>query len=599
MMPLIGGPWDGPWLLAISVLAPLVVLAFLPLIGRRTGLVAMAAGAAPALLAASTLSPGVSLDLPWLLLGARLTLDPVGAVFLLFTSLLWLIASFYAAGSLWDDPAARRFAACFLLAMAGNVSVVLAADIASFYTAFALMSFASFGLVVHRGDDDARQAGQIYLVLVVVGEVALFVGMTISAGMAGSMALPGSNGVDPGWLVTTLLVIGFGLKAGMVPLHVWLPLAHPAAPIAASAVLSGAMIKAGLLGLMRFLPIDTLALPVLGDILMLAGLVAAFFGVLIGLTQINPKTVLAYSSISQMGLMLMALGVVAAAPDAMPGALLALALIAFHHGLAKGALFFACGFKAVPYGRTGRFVLGLGMLLPALALAGAPFTSGSLAKTALDQLSSSAPEPMLAWLPVLLPASATGTALLMARFLVLTWPRYDGAAAVSSLALTAFVASVSASVGLIWWLPGAAAYLPISTDAEKLAGGLTPLAIAAAVTMLVLGWRVRLAAGVPAGDFLTLLAAPVRRLSTYGKRAVDQLIAASNALFGMSSRSLAMGRRLGQGVDSLELQFRAFSVAGACLILLILASFAVGVERDDHEDGHAVPIEKLSKAPQG
>ena len=88
---------------------------------------------------------------------------------------------------------------------------------------------------------------------------------------------------------------------GLVPLHVWLPLAHPAAPMPASAVLSGAIIKAGVIGLIRFLPFDG-ALPDWGAVLTAVGLLTAFYGVAVGITQANPKTVLAYSSVSQMGL---------------------------------------------------------------------------------------------------------------------------------------------------------------------------------------------------------------------------------------------------------------------------------------------------------
>ena len=87
-----------------------------------------------------------------------------------------------------------------------------------------------------------------------------------------------------------------------MPLHVWMPLTYSAAPIPAAAVLSGAAVKAGVIGLIRFLPFDT-ALPGWGEALAAVGLFSAFYGVAIGITQPNPKTVLAYSSVSQMGLL--------------------------------------------------------------------------------------------------------------------------------------------------------------------------------------------------------------------------------------------------------------------------------------------------------
>lgn len=593
MMPLA----DAPTLLAVSVLAPIMILVVLPMVSRQIGLGIMAIGPLPALMTALILPTGTILEVPWLLLGAQLALDQIGSIFLLLTSLLWLTASIYANGAFGNDPNARRFAACFLLAMSGNIGVIIADDIVSFYTAFALMSLASFGLVVHRDDTDARYAGRIYLALVVVGEVALFIGMALSAGVTGSIALPGKIGIDLGWVATSLLVIGFGLKAGMIPLHVWLPLAHPAAPIAASAVLSGAMIKTGLLGLIRFLPVGIIALPTLGEILLIAGLGATFFGVIVGLTQMNPKTVLAYSSISQVGLMLMALGLVAVAPDAVSTGLLMIALIAFHHGLAKGALFFACGFKMVPCGRTGRICLGLAMLAPALALAGAPFTSGSTAKAVLGELTVAASEPLATWLPVLLPASATGTALLMGRFLILTWPRHDSTMSVSPFTYVAFGASVAISILAIWWLPEAIPFTSATFDVDKLASGLLPLVIATAITTLIVVWRVRLATGVPAGDVLALLEASAYTVSAYRFR-LRAKTALDDVLNGFHKSVRAIGVRLFQALDSLEVRFRAFSVAGTCLIVLILVSFAIGLDSDRYHRAPATSVETPAEASQ-
>src|SRR6516225_7782006 len=117
-------------------------------------------------------------------------------------------------------------------------------------------------------------------------------------------ALPASPWRDP---TLVLLIAGFGLKAGLVPLHVWMPLTYPAAPAPAGSVLSGAVVKAGVIGLIRFIPLDH-GTPGWGEALAIAGLLSAFYGVAVGITQANPKTVLAYSSISQMGLIAMVVG---------------------------------------------------------------------------------------------------------------------------------------------------------------------------------------------------------------------------------------------------------------------------------------------------
>ena len=109
-----------------------------------------------------------------------------------------------------------------------------------------------------------------------------------------------------------LLIVGFGMKIALAPLHGWMPLTYTAAPIPAAAVLSGAGVKAGVIGLIRFLPLGA-ALPSWGEALAWVGFFSAFYGVAIGVTQLNPKTMLAYSSISQMGVIAAALGMALAA----------------------------------------------------------------------------------------------------------------------------------------------------------------------------------------------------------------------------------------------------------------------------------------------
>ena len=104
-----------------------------------------------------------------------------------------------------------------------------------------------------------------------------------------------------------LIIVGFGMKIALIPLHGWMPLAYTAAPIPAAAVLSGAAVKAGVIGLIRFLPLGA-AFPGWGEALVWLGFISAFYGVAIGVTQRDPKTMLAYSSISQMGVIAAALG---------------------------------------------------------------------------------------------------------------------------------------------------------------------------------------------------------------------------------------------------------------------------------------------------
>jgi hydrogenase-4 component B len=366
----------------------------------------------PGLVVAVWFPEGAQAVYPWLLLGLELHLDVPGRAFLLLTSLLWGAAGLYALGYLRGDAHECRFHLFFLLAMSGNLGLVLAADAVGFYVFFALMSLASYGLVIHAGGAQVRHAGRIYLILAVLGEVALFAGLVMHVSVAGGLHFAQLAAAPLSPITAGLLLTGFGIKAGLIPLHVWLPLAHPAAPTPASAVLSGAMIKAGLLGLLRLLQVEGPGWPELGALLLVLGLAGAFLAALAGVMQQRPKTILAYSSVSQMGLMITGVGLVFLLPDAGEALLAAVVLYAVHHGLAKGALFLGVGVVERSRAPWTMAVLAL----PALALAGLPWSSGAVAKRALKAPLAEAPawagtvETLLTW-------AAVGTTLLMVRFL--------------------------------------------------------------------------------------------------------------------------------------------------------------------------------------
>ncbi|WP_019594315.1 complex I subunit 5 family protein [Thioalkalivibrio sp. ALM2T] len=406
-------------LLAVPLL-PLLLAVFIGLRPGQARLNRLVPWAAlPGLLLAALAPTGLEATFDSLLMGTHLAVDPTGRAFLALTAGLWLAAGLFALGERRDDARRERFYVFWLLALAGNLGLVLAQDAASFYLFFSLMSLSAYGLVVHSGKPEAWRAGRVYLILAVLGEVLLLAGLLLAVHAAGQSSLAAVAAARPeGWALA-LLVVGLGIKAGMLPLHFWLPLAHPAAPVPASAVLSGAMIKAGLLGWMRLLPLDATGHAVLGETLVLLGLAAAFLGVLVGVLQVRPKTVLAYSSISQMGLMTVGIGLALLLPEARGWLLAAVTLYAVHHGLAKGALFLTAGMQNQwPGTRLARAAFVLFTLLPALALAGLPFTSGALAKNTLK--GPLAPDALPGWLAhteLLLTLAAAGTSVLLLRFL--------------------------------------------------------------------------------------------------------------------------------------------------------------------------------------
>jgi hydrogenase-4 component B len=461
----------------------------------------------PGLLAVLLLPAGTVVEIPGLLLGARFGLDPVGRVFLGFTAILWLLAGLYGDHYLASDPRRPTFFGFYLLAMAGNLGLTVALDPIGFIGFFALMSVAAYGLVVHTGDPDAKRAGRVYIALVMVGEVLTFAALL--------WLVEAPPGTVPPAVVMTLVLLGFGIKVGALPLHVWLPLAHPAAPVPASAVLSGAMIKAGLLGWLRFLPLGQVALPEWGVVVVAAGLAAAFYGVVMGLPQRNPKTVLAYSSISQMGLITIPVGLGLALPDLWPTLLTAVLIYAVHHAFAKGALFLGVG--AAAHGRGRRTTVTLGLLLPALSLAGLPFTSGAVAKTALKGALGAAALPWVDGLIPLMSLAAVGTTLLMARFLVTVWTVEPGHHQASPGLWRPWAVLIVLVFAAPWFWPVALPAARASLAAGKLLATLWPVLVGALLGAAAFTWarrRRRRFPVIPAGDLLVVVGwawPPIRR----------------------------------------------------------------------------------------
>jgi multicomponent Na+:H+ antiporter subunit A len=307
----------------------------------------------------------------------------------------------------------------------------------------------------------------------------------------------------------TLLILGFGLKIGLVPAHVWMPLAYRAAPIPAAAVLSGAAVKAGVIGFIRFLPLGT-AMTGCGKTLAAAGMFSALYGVLVGITQKNPKTVLAYSSVSQMGLLAAALGMGLAADDT--GAAWGASFSAAHHVLVKGALFLAIGVSAAAGPRLWPVLIPAAVL--ALGLGGLPFTGGMLAKLATKAQFG---DGIVGTLTTL---SAVGSTLLMLQFLrclVQTTPRDPATAALTGL-VRPWLIMAFAAVTVPW------ALYPIAESGSLLAAlapwtlwaALWPVLIGGALAVGLWRWGHRLPR-IPDGDVVVVGEAAIRATAPWGE----------------------------------------------------------------------------------
>ena len=469
----------------------------------------------PALAAALLASGGPPLVLNPQHFQFTLALDAPGAILLGAAALLWLAAGLYAWRYLGGQPNAGRFAVWWLLTLTGSLGVFFAADLASFYLMFGLLSLAAWGLVIHDGTPRALRAGAIYLVLAVAGEICLLGAFALlSAATPGaSLAIRDAVALLPQspWrgLTLALLIAGFGLKMGLVPLHVWLPLAHPAAPMPASAVLSGAIVKAGVIGLIRFLPFDA-GLADWGGILTGVGLLTAFYAVAIGITQANPKTVLAYSSVSQMGFVAAVLGAGLAAGGTRIA--VAIAFYAAYHVLAKGALFLAVGVAAATGARRLWPVL-LPAAILALGFGGLPLTGGALAKAAVKPPLGEGALGLLATL------AAAGSTLLMLHFLqrLRSNPAADPQARAPAVLAAPWLTLALAAVLIPWALFLSAG---IGTLADVLAPAalwkaLWPVLLGAGLGLALLRWG-ELLPHVPEGDVVVLAERAVRTSLPFG-----------------------------------------------------------------------------------
>jgi formate hydrogenlyase subunit 3/multisubunit Na+/H+ antiporter MnhD subunit len=512
--------------------------------------------------------------------------DPVAVWLVLPTLLTWLLAAVFARRWLEGESKRASFWIFFGLTGAGNLGAVVANDVASFYASYALLTYASYGLVAHARSAAAIRAGRVSFVISLFGEMFILAGLLFTVG--GDINLPLSHvpaAVVTGPhrdLVVGMFLVGFGIKLGVVPAHVWLPLAYGAAPLPAAAALAGAASNAGVVGLVRFTPLGLAGFPGWGALLVGLGLTSAFAGAFLGVAQRRPKLVLAYSSASQLGMLAAAIGVGLWVPAAAGAARAAAVLFAVHHGLAKACLFLGAGVIARTAGGWPRILVAAALVWPALEIAGAPLTSGQMAKHELSGVLHQAPPGDA--LAALLSWSAVGSALLMIRFLLLAAPPRTQAPPGGPPAAL--------------WLPWFALLLVDAILAFALAPDRAvreladPGALWTATWPLAIGIGVALAAhrlarqraarlpAIPPGDLLVPLAAAAARASHLAAQIGAAVARQSRQLRTAAIARLSATRRAIAALARLESALSRFTGTGAALVALLAllaALLALGV----------------------
>lgn len=391
----------------LALVAVLIALAALALILHGTALGSilvyggsLAVGGAALVLALVSLIGGAPTEtlvlpvgLPWI--GAHFRLDALSAFFLAVVNIGGAMASLYALGYGRHEPAPQRVLPFYPLFLAGMNLVVLADDAFTFLFTWEFMSLSSWALVMaHDKVKENVRAGYVYLVMASFGTLALLLAFGLLAGPEGAYAFDAIRESHPTSgltaLVLVLVLIGTGSKAGLVPLHAWLPLAHPAAPSHISGLLSGVMTKVAVYAFVRIV-FDLVGNPAWWWsmlVLALAG-ITCIMGVLYALMQHDLKRLLAYHTVENIGIIFIGLGLALAfqtygLTSAAALAFTAALLHVLNHSFFKNLLFLGSG---AVLGATGqRDMEHLGGLIHPMPLTAFTFLVGCVAISALPPL---------------------------------------------------------------------------------------------------------------------------------------------------------------------------------------------------------------------
>lgn len=234
-------------------------------------------------------------------------------IFVWLTALIWLLIMIYSISYMKPYKDKNRYYLFFMLTYWSTLGVFISENLLNLFTFFEIMSLASYPLIIHEEDEFSHEAGETYIIMAVTGGLVLLMGLFLLYDFTQTLQLEEikvafSNIGDIKYLISSLILFGFGVKAGMVPLHIWLPKAHPAAPAPASAILSGILLKTGIFGIMittGFIIPDDFKI---STVILVLGFLTMFIGGFLALFQRNIKRILAYSSMSQMGYILIGIG---------------------------------------------------------------------------------------------------------------------------------------------------------------------------------------------------------------------------------------------------------------------------------------------------
>ncbi|MBP3208368.1 MAG: sodium:proton antiporter [Oscillospiraceae bacterium] len=343
-------------------------------------------------------------SMPKLFGGLSFEADGFRILYSCIAGLMWFMTTLFSEEYLAHYRNRNRYYLFTLLTCGATVGVFLSADLITTFIFFEVMSFTSYVMVIHDENPSAMRAGQTYLAVAVLGGMVMLMGLFLLYTLTGTLVISALTDACAAltaekrptlYLAGALMLFGFGAKAGMYPLHIWLPKAHPVAPAPASALLSGILTKAGIFGVLVLSCSIFLHDRNWGIAILTLGVFTMFTGALIAVFSVNLKRTLACSSVSQIGFILVGIGMQSLLGEENALAVWGTELHMVNHSLIKLVLFMAAGAVYMNlhkldlndirgFGR-GKPLLTAIFLSGTLTITGVPLFSGYVSKTLLHE----------------------------------------------------------------------------------------------------------------------------------------------------------------------------------------------------------------------
>lgn len=335
-------------------------------------------------------------------LGLSFAADGFGVILAVLTSAIWLITTIFSKEYMAEERSRNRYYLFVFLTLGATMGIFLSADLFTTFIFFEIMSFTSFVLVIHEEDSFTIRSAQTYLAVAVIGGLVTLMGLFMMYQAAGTLDMNELSGIIAAqedkayfYIIGILILFGFGAKAGLFPLHIWLPNAYSVAPAPSSALLSCLLTKTGVFGTI----IVSCKLFVhdanWGSLILLLGIITMVMGAVLAVFSVNLKRTLACSSMSQIGFIIIAIGMQGLLGEHNALAASGTLLHFLNHSLFKLILFMGAGVifmnvrelnlnKIRGYGKD-KPLLKFIFLMPILGIGGIPLWNGYISKTLIHE----------------------------------------------------------------------------------------------------------------------------------------------------------------------------------------------------------------------